>query len=274
MATVDCCCRSLELRNDLVSGFDAAVAVFEAWMPLLLLRAVQALGFFVTPGAMASSEQLSAKTVPAYSRFREEMLAMLQRAGLLEPRVQSNICTQSPLAVCFTQQILYADWTQSTIYVPGVAKLSVYIRWETTLAHNTTMTGQYSKAITLRCAGFLDIDDAGIAVATAAVASSDTARRLALVEATKAELEAGPAVDIVSSIALVWTCMEALPRILTGDARCKKLSAGNPSDAIEQCRSNMQVWAAMVLLSCSVKGSAVPHWPDQHVKSIAFHGLF
>lgn len=51
-------------------------------MPLLVLRAAQALGFFTTPGAPADAEQLSAKIVPAYRRFTAEMLAMLQRAGL------------------------------------------------------------------------------------------------------------------------------------------------------------------------------------------------
>lgn len=68
------------------------------------------------------------------------------------------------------------------------------------------------------CAGFLEATDAGTIAATTTVASPDTARRLASVEARKAELEAGPAADIGSSITLVWACMEALPRILTGDA--------------------------------------------------------
>lgn len=74
--------RSLPLRNDLLPGFDDAVVVFEAWMPLLLLRAVQALGFFTTPGAACTRADLAAVVVPAYSRFSEEMLAMLQRAGV------------------------------------------------------------------------------------------------------------------------------------------------------------------------------------------------
>ena len=74
--------RSLALRNDLLPGFDAAVAVFEAWMPLLLLRAAQTLGFFQLPGTTATSAQLAAKIVPAYRRFTAEMLAMLRRAGV------------------------------------------------------------------------------------------------------------------------------------------------------------------------------------------------
>jgi len=75
-------CRSLPLRNDLLPGFDDAVVVFEAWMPLLLLRAMQALGFFMAPGAACTRADLAAVVVPAYSRFSEEMLAMLQRAGV------------------------------------------------------------------------------------------------------------------------------------------------------------------------------------------------
>lgn len=73
--------RSLALRNDLLPGFDAAVAVFETWMPLLLLRAAQSLGFFQVPGATTTSAQLAAMIVPAYRRFTAEMLAMLQRSG-------------------------------------------------------------------------------------------------------------------------------------------------------------------------------------------------
>ena len=53
-------------------------------------------------------------------------------------------------------------------------------------------------------------------MATSAVESEDTRQRLSAVAQTKAELEAGQAADIGSSITLVWACMEALPRILTG----------------------------------------------------------
>jgi hypothetical protein len=56
----------------------------------------------------------------------------------------------------------------------------------------------------------------GSVMATPAVASQDTKQRLLAVAQTKAELEAGQAADIGSSITLVWACMEALPRILTG----------------------------------------------------------
>jgi hypothetical protein len=72
----------LALRNDLLPGFDAAVAMFEAWMPVLLLRAVQTLGLFQLPGATTTLAELAAKIVPAYRRFTAEMLAMLQRAGV------------------------------------------------------------------------------------------------------------------------------------------------------------------------------------------------
>jgi hypothetical protein len=55
--------------------------VFEAWMPLLVLRAAQSLGFFQEPGATTTPAQLAARIVPAYRRFTAEMLAMLQRSG-------------------------------------------------------------------------------------------------------------------------------------------------------------------------------------------------
>jgi hypothetical protein len=73
--------RSLALRNDLLPGFDGAVGVFEAWMPLLLLRAAHSLGFFQAPGATTTSAELASTIVPAYRRFTAEMLAMLQRSG-------------------------------------------------------------------------------------------------------------------------------------------------------------------------------------------------
>jgi hypothetical protein len=66
--------------------------------------------------------------------------------------------------------------------------------------------------------GFLEAAGANSIAATPAVASDDTKQRLAALQETKAELEAGPASDIGSSITLVWACMEALPRILTGAA--------------------------------------------------------
>jgi hypothetical protein len=67
--------------------------------------------------------------------------------------------------------------------------------------------------------GFLEAAGAGSVMATPAVASEDTRQRLSAVAQTKAELEAGQAADIASSITLVWACMEALPRILTGAPR-------------------------------------------------------
>ena len=75
--------RSLNLRNDLLTGFAEAVAEFEDWVPLLVLRAVQSLGMFTRPGAAATPEQLRSAggIIPQYSRFTAEMLAILQRAG-------------------------------------------------------------------------------------------------------------------------------------------------------------------------------------------------
>lgn len=89
-------CRSIALRNDLLAGFDASVAIFEAWMPLLLLRAAQALGFFTSPGAATTSDELAAKIVPAYRRFTAEMLAMLQRAGVRRLAAVSVLIVQQP----------------------------------------------------------------------------------------------------------------------------------------------------------------------------------
>jgi hypothetical protein len=67
------------------------------------------------------------------------------------------------------------------------------------------------------------------------VASQETKQRLSAVEQTKAELDAGQAADIGSSITLVWACMEALPRILTGAPRIamsirSHMLAANASD--------------------------------------------
>ncbi len=56
----------------------------------------------------------------------------------------------------------------------------------------------------------------GSAAATAAAVSEATAARMASIAETKLRLEQGPARDILSSITLVWACMEALPRIVTG----------------------------------------------------------
>ena len=76
-------CRALSLRNDLLPGFAEAVAEFEDWVPLLVLRAAQALGLFTSPGGAATAEQLrrAGGIIPQYSRFTAEMLAILQRAG-------------------------------------------------------------------------------------------------------------------------------------------------------------------------------------------------
>ena len=46
--------RRLPLRNDLPDDFDGAVAAFEAWVRLLLLAALQRLGFFRSPGEVSA----------------------------------------------------------------------------------------------------------------------------------------------------------------------------------------------------------------------------
>ena len=74
-------------------------------------------------------------------------------------------------------------------------------------------------ALNHACTGFLEAAGTGSVTATPAVASQETKQRLSAVAQTKAELEAGQAADIGSSITLVWACMEALPRILTGAPR-------------------------------------------------------
>ncbi len=84
-------------------------------------------------------------------------------------------------------------------------------------------------ALSHACIGFLEAAGAGSVMATPAVVSQENKQRLSAVEQTKAELEAGQAADICSSITLVWACMEALPRILTG-AACSNLLAANASD--------------------------------------------
>ena len=76
--------RALGLRNELLPGFDAAVEEFEMWLPLLLLRVPQALGFLAAPGQLATQSDLGAKIVPEYRRFTAEMLLILQRAGFVE----------------------------------------------------------------------------------------------------------------------------------------------------------------------------------------------
>ena len=75
--------RARGVRNDLLPGFGEAVAEFEDWVPLLVLRAAQALGLFTRPGEAATPEQLrdAAGIIPQYSRFTAEMVAILQRAG-------------------------------------------------------------------------------------------------------------------------------------------------------------------------------------------------
>lgn len=61
------------------------MAVFEEWMPLLVLRACLALGLFTEPGATSTPQQLEARIIPYYRRFTSEMTAMLQRAGVCTP---------------------------------------------------------------------------------------------------------------------------------------------------------------------------------------------
>lgn len=56
----------------------------------------------------------------------------------------------------------------------------------------------------------------GTARATAEVVSEETQRRLREAADTRARLLAGPAAAIDSSIVLVWECMQALPKLLTG----------------------------------------------------------
>ena len=73
--------RSLPLRNELPVGIEPAVATFDEWMPLLVLRACLVLGLFSEPGASATPQQLAQKIIPEYRRFTSEMTAMLQRAG-------------------------------------------------------------------------------------------------------------------------------------------------------------------------------------------------
>lgn len=46
--------RRLALRNDLPDEFEGAVAAFEAWVRLLLLDALQRLGFFQNPGEVGA----------------------------------------------------------------------------------------------------------------------------------------------------------------------------------------------------------------------------
>ncbi len=94
-------CRALSLRDDLLPGFAEAVAEFEDWVPVLVLRAAQSLGLFKRPGAAATPEQLSGagSIVPQYGRFIAEMLAILHRAGAGPGRnefLQSDPAQHSP----------------------------------------------------------------------------------------------------------------------------------------------------------------------------------
>lgn len=50
--------RRLPLRNDLSDDFDGAVQKFEAWVRLLLLDALQRLGFFRVPGEVSACKSL------------------------------------------------------------------------------------------------------------------------------------------------------------------------------------------------------------------------
>ena len=78
-------CRALGLRNDLLPGFDGAVAEFEDWLPLLLLQTPQALEFLRASGDVATTSALEAKISPEYRRFTTEMISILQHAGKSVP---------------------------------------------------------------------------------------------------------------------------------------------------------------------------------------------
>lgn len=71
------------LRNDLPSGFDAAIARFEAWCRLLLLDAMQRLGFFRAPGTVVTASALAAAVAPEHARLLSEILSILRAAGWL-----------------------------------------------------------------------------------------------------------------------------------------------------------------------------------------------
>lgn len=65
-------------------------------------------------------------------------------------------------------------------------------------------------------AGFVKVDEDGTATATTAVTSAETQRQLREAADTRASLLAGPGTAFDSSTVLVWECMQALPKILTG----------------------------------------------------------
>lgn len=73
-------------------GIEPAVAAFDEWMPLLVLRACLVLGLFSEPGASATPQQLAQQIIPEYRRFTSEMTAMLQRAGACPAYVQYCEC--------------------------------------------------------------------------------------------------------------------------------------------------------------------------------------
>ena len=79
----------------------------------------------------------------------------------------------------------------------------------------------------LSAAGFVETHADGSAAATAAAVSEATTARIVGIADTKMRLEQGPAQDILSSITLAWACMEALPRILTGDRGIPLRSSGS-----------------------------------------------
>lgn len=68
----------------------------------------------------------------------------------------------------------------------------------------------------LVAAGFLSTDAAGVFTATPGVDSPATSAVLQQLPATAERLAADIVPQLRSNILLIWACMEALPRILTG----------------------------------------------------------
>ena len=69
------------------AGFEAAVADFEQWVPILLLEALQRAGHFKAVGESMTAAALKGKCHHGYTRFVDEALSTLCIAGQPSPRL-------------------------------------------------------------------------------------------------------------------------------------------------------------------------------------------